>query len=275
MSQLGIVWRKEMLEAWRNRKWIWLPIVFVLLGVMEPISTHFMPQILKLSGGLPPGTVIHIPTPSAGEVFTKAQSQYSTLGLLVLVLAFMGSVSNERQYGVLELVLVKRVSHASYILAKWLAASCLTFISLLIGDLFAWYYTVQLIGPLSLGHVLSSAVFYTVWLLLIITLTLFFSVLLQSSIANAFISLVTAAVLSVLSDVLKWSWSPGSLPSQAGDLAMQGSTSPGAVSGVRALLGATQTGAQGDLVWSITIAIALVGCLLAAAIVVFPRRVSR
>lgn len=262
MNQLGIVWRKEMRESWNNRRWIWLPLVFVLLGVMQPVSVHFMPQILKMSGGLPPGTVIHIPTPSSASVFAKAQSQYSTLGLLVLVVGFMGSVSNERHQGVLELVMVKPVSHASYILAKWLSAVSLTLVALFLGDVATWYYTVQLIGSLPFGNVALSALVYAVWLLLIVTLTLFFSTLLNSPMANAFISLVIASVLSVLAVVLKWQWSPGSLPTHASNLVMQ----------LESVAGAGQYSGSGDLSWSLIITAAIIAGLIITGIGWFKRR---
>lgn len=261
MSQLAIVWRKEMYEAWKNRRYIWLPLVFILIGVMEPVSTHFMPQILKMSGGLPPGTVIQIPTPSAASVFAKAEAQYSTLGLLVLVLAFMGSVSNERQHGVLELVMVKPVSYTAYVMAKWLAAGTLTMVALLLGDIASWYYTVQLIGRLALGPVLVSAVVYGLWLMLIVTLSMFFSIVFNSTSANAFISLVVAVILSVVAGVLKWQWSPGALPTHATDLVLQVDAKAGA-----------NTFSPSDMTFSIAVTAIIIVLLIVSSIGWFKRR---
>ncbi|QQE76952.1 ABC transporter permease [Alicyclobacillus sp. SO9] len=261
MMQFRIVWSKEVVESWKNRKWIWLPLVFVLLGAMQPISTYFMPQILKMSGGLPAGTVIHIPTPSAGGVFAKAQSQYNSLGLLVLVLAFMGSISNERREGVLDLVLVKPVSHTAYILAKWFSAVVLTITALTLGDIAAWYYTVQLIGPLSIPYAMLSLLLYAFWLILIVTLTTFFSVLMTSTVANAFVTLSSAAVLSVVAAVLKWKWSPGALPSHASAILSiwdKGSTN------------ALQSNFQ--IVWSVVVTGIVVVLLLVASVYEFRRK---
>lgn len=262
MSQFSIVWHKEMRESWQNRKWIWLPLVFILLGAMQPVSTHFMPQILKMSGGLPAGTVIHIPVPSSASVFAKAQSQYNSLGLLVLVLAFMGSISSERQQAVLELVMVKPVSHASYILAKWTAELCLTLAAMVLGDLAAWYYTVQLIGPLPIDHALLSACVYAFWLILIVTLTTFFSVWLNSPVANAFVTLLIAAILSVLAAVLNWNWSPGALTAHATSV-LTGWTGAGA-GGI--LIGSSQ------MIWSLCLTGLLVIVLLIGTVYLFRRR---
>jgi len=259
MSQLGVIWRKEMYESWSNRRWIWLPLVFILLGVMQPVSTHFMPQILKMSGGLPAGTVIQFPTPSPADVYTKAQAQYSTLGLLVLVLAFMGSISNERQYGVLELIMVKPVKHATYIVAKWLSAATITLVSLFLGDLASWYYTGQLIGALTFAPVFASAIVYGVWLLLIVTLSLSLSTMIDSAIANAFISLIAAIALSVAAGVLNWPWSPGGLPTLATQMIL--GAKPGTIPSI-----------TGDLLWSLTITLAILIALLGMAIGWFKRK---
>ncbi|MDY0407538.1 hypothetical protein [Paracerasibacillus soli] len=55
-----ILLQKEMVENWRNFKWIWVPLVFILLAIMDPISTYYLPQILEAVGGLPEGAVFEI-----------------------------------------------------------------------------------------------------------------------------------------------------------------------------------------------------------------------
>lgn len=225
MNQWSIVYAKELREMWHNRKWLWIPIVFILLGVMQPVSTHFMPQLLKISSSLPKGTIIHIPTPSAESVIAKAQSQFGTLGLLILVLAFMGITSGERQRGVLELVLVKPVSFCQYVMAKWCAVVTMVVVAIGLGYLSAWYYTEQLIGHVSALHTFTGAFVYALWVILVLTFTMLFSTLLVSQIATAFISLFIAVGLSTVSGLLRWNWSPGYLPNQAAELITSGTSS--------------------------------------------------
>ncbi len=47
MKQWLVLFQKEQVELWRNYKWIWVPVVFLLLGSSTPLSTYFMPQILE------------------------------------------------------------------------------------------------------------------------------------------------------------------------------------------------------------------------------------
>ncbi|MEH7526490.1 hypothetical protein V7149_24970 [Bacillus sp. JJ1503] len=51
MNQWVTLFNKEMVELSRNFKWIWVPIVFILLAVKEPLTVYFMPQILDAVGG--------------------------------------------------------------------------------------------------------------------------------------------------------------------------------------------------------------------------------
>ena len=71
MTQWTVLYRKEMTEMARNYKILWIPIVFILLGVMQPVSSYYMPEILDTFGGLPEGTILEMPTPTGAEVLMK------------------------------------------------------------------------------------------------------------------------------------------------------------------------------------------------------------
>ena len=111
MSQWLTLFQKEIFEMWRNFKWIWVPITFILLGVSEPLTSYYMKHILDSLGGLPEGAVIDIPTPTAGAVLASGLSQYTTLGVLIIVLSTMGIIAGERKSGVAAMILVKPVSY--------------------------------------------------------------------------------------------------------------------------------------------------------------------
>ncbi|WP_054636111.1 ABC transporter permease [Thalassobacillus sp. C254] len=151
MNQWIQLWKKECLEMWRNFKWIWVPLVFIILGLTEPLSTYYMPVIMESVGGLPEGAVFEMPMPSPGEVLMMTTSQFNMLGILVIVLASMGLISSERRSGVAGLILVRPVPHASYVTAKWTGMIVLGWLSLFLGYLASWYYTNLLFGSLSFG----------------------------------------------------------------------------------------------------------------------------
>jgi ABC-2 type transport system permease protein len=220
MSQWLTLLQKEILEMWRNFKWIWVPITFVLIGVQKPLSTYYMPQILDSLGGLPEGAVIKIPTPSAAEVLIQGLSEYTTLGVLIIVLSTMGIIAAERKSGVAAMILVKPVSYRSFVTAKWAGGLLLLWFSFFIGYLATWYYTGILFDWIPAGDFFQSYLFYGLWLTVILTITLFFSAALLSPGVAGFISLAVVMVISLVSSSLSnlLEWSPAQLTGYANEI---------------------------------------------------------
>lgn len=219
MKQWRVLYMKEMLEMWRNYKWLWVPLVFILLGMMNPVSTYYMPQLLE-ANGIAADVVKSFPVPTAAEILAKALSQYNTLGILILVLSLMGVVASERQSGSAIMVLVKPVTHLSYITAKWAGMVTLTIVSFALGYSATWYYTGVLIGNVPFTQIWQSFLVYSLWLLFVITVTLLYSSLLNSSGGIAFLSILTVVAFSLSTSLLKRfvKWSPGHLSGQAGNI---------------------------------------------------------
>ncbi|WP_138755188.1 ABC transporter permease [Paenibacillus sinopodophylli] len=213
--------QKEVLELARSYKLLWVPLVFILLGMMQPVSTYYMPVILERAGSLPEGTVIDIPMPQGAEVLAQTLQQFGTLGVLVLVLAFMGTVSGERMSGVAAIIMVKPISPLAYIGSKWTAMLLLTWGSLTAGYLGSWYYTGLLIGEVPLIDVCRSLFVYGLWLSMVMVIALLLSTWLRSPAAAAFATFGGALVLTLLAHLFPafLGWTPGSLSGYAYQLA--------------------------------------------------------
>ncbi|MHA6480499.1 ABC transporter permease subunit [Paenibacillus sp. strain BS8-2] len=212
-SRYGAVLGKELLELTRSMKLVFVPLIFVALGIMQPVSIYYMPFILENAGNLPEGAIIDIPPPEASQVMANTLSQFGVLGLLVIVLVFMGIVSGERTSGTASLILVKPVSVSAFLGAKWSSMLLLAWLSLLAGYGAAWYYTTLLIGSFPFDAFIRSAAVYGLWLAFVMSVTLLFSTMLRSPAAAAFCTLGLMAALSLTSGLLPkyLSWSPGSL----------------------------------------------------------------
>lgn len=207
------LFKKEMLESWRNYKWIWVPLVIILLAIMDPISTYYLPQIIDSVGGLPDGTNIEMPTPLASEAVMMSLSQISSLGILVITLMSMGTIAGERSSGVSELILVKPISYFNYITSKWASLLLLTWISLGVGMIASWYYINLLFGKLSFTSLLLVILFYGLWLTLVITLSIFYNTLFKTPGLVAAFTIITIIGMSVLTSIFgKYlTWSPNNL----------------------------------------------------------------
>ncbi|MEK5056977.1 hypothetical protein BK126_18365 [Paenibacillus sp. FSL H7-0326] len=214
MRQFLLFLRKEMLEMGRSYKWLWVPLVFLMLGIMQPLVTRFMPVILESAGNMPKGMTINFELPSGTEVMGQTLSQYNSVGLMILVLSLMTMISGERQSGGSQMIFAKPVSYVSYAAAKWASMLSLVTVSFVLGYAGAWYYTVQIIGSVETGTALRAGLLYLLWLWFTGSLTLLISSLINSAAGIAFISLGSAILLSVASGWLPrfTAYSPGSLP---------------------------------------------------------------
>ena len=130
-----------------------------------PASWHYATGFHLLFAGYPDhgrgiatgsGGIIY--RPSAENVMASTLSQFSTIGLLVLVLAGMNTVAGERATGTAELVLARSVSTIPMMSAKW-AALMTRWSFLLRLDLAVPHITYQLIGPLEWGSVTSGGAY--------------------------------------------------------------------------------------------------------------------
>lgn len=227
MRQWLILFSKEQKEMLKNYKWIWVPLVFVILGMTQPITSYYLPEILENLGGFPEGAVLDIPIPTAPEVIVSTLGQFSQIGILILVLATMGIVSNERISGSFVMILVKPVSHSAYITAKWASIVVFAVSSFLLGYLFSAYYTYILMGEFAVVDMLLGAVVYSLWLIFIMTMVLFFSSVMRSNGAIAFLTLGITMLLSVLSGLMKkyMYWSPGQLSTHSHAIILTGNGS--------------------------------------------------
>lgn len=220
MMQWFTLLNKELLEMWRNFKWVWVPISFILLGVMNPLSTYYLPQILESVGGLPEGAKFEIPEPKASEILIMSLGDFSTLGVLIIALTTMGIIASERKSGVVELILVKPVSYTSYVTAKWTSALILLWLSFFIGYLTSWYYVGILFEQVPFMDFFKSFLIYGTWFSFIVTVTVFFSGVFKTPGMAGFVSLALIIVLNLVSSSLShiFEWSPAQLTSYANEL---------------------------------------------------------
>lgn len=52
MRSFWTLYSKEMLETLRSYKLVWIPIVFIILGIMQPLVTYYMRDILEASANV-------------------------------------------------------------------------------------------------------------------------------------------------------------------------------------------------------------------------------
>jgi len=111
----------EWLEAWKEWKIVWLPLFFIALGVTQPLLLMYMDVLLEHVGNAD-GIIVdpNRPAPQSLDVFSATiHGQFNQLGLIVLIMSFMGLLASDRQTGMQDFILTRPVSRNVYLLSKW------------------------------------------------------------------------------------------------------------------------------------------------------------
>jgi len=193
-----LMMQKEWKELLKTYRLLFVPVLFTILMVAQPITTKLLPALLENSDALPPGTVLQIETPSAIQVLGTVISKFELLGALILILITMGAVAGERLSGVAAMVLVKPVGRAKYFFAKAMSYSLLAIVSLTVGMLVASYYTEFYFGDLDWNHILLGTAVYFPNLVMIVSLALFGSSFVKSPVGAGGVALVLYFVLTMV-----------------------------------------------------------------------------
>ncbi len=196
--QWTTLFKKELIESWRNKKWIWVPMVMMLLTMMDPLSYYYLPELINLAGGVPEGSIIEIPNLVPSEVMMMSLEQLSMFGVLIIALFTMSTIAGERQNGTTEIILVKPIKHHNYVTAKWTAYLLLAWVGLFLGMLMNWYYTNLLFGDLSFIMMLKVVLFYGLWFTFVLTISIFFNTLFKVPGLVAACTVITLLILSVI-----------------------------------------------------------------------------
>jgi ABC-2 type transport system permease protein len=199
MSGFRILVRKELLEAWRTRRLQVVAVLFLVVGIVSPLTAKYLPQILQATLGdqLP----IPIPTPVAADALAQLQKNLGQLGALAAIALAMGSVSGELDRGTAALVLAQPVTRTAFLGAKLVAIGVVLAVGVAACTAVAWIYTAILFEPLPIGGWLAMAVLSWLALLAWASLTFLASAATGSTTAAAGIGFVALIVVSLASIV--------------------------------------------------------------------------
>lgn len=134
--------KKEFLESIRTFKLLIVVLVFLLFGMLNPVTAKIMPKIL--SSFLPEGMTVTLAAPHAIDSWMQFYKNMSTQMILFIVV-FSGIVANELSRGTLIHILTKGLSRKTVILSKFTAVIFMWTVSYLICFGTTFVYTMYLL----------------------------------------------------------------------------------------------------------------------------------
>lgn len=186
MQQFNALFLKEWRESVRSFKLLWIPLVFILLGISDPLMNYFMEDILKAVGNMPEGFMITLPEFQPADLLMASTGQFQSIGLLVLIAAYIGTFSRERQNGTATLIYARPVSFTAMYVSKWMVASIIAMISAIAGYAGSMYYTALLYGTLDWMKFFSMLGTYCIWLIFVMAVTVTMSAAFNTPLAATF-----------------------------------------------------------------------------------------
>ncbi len=196
MSLVRVLAAKEMRELLKTLRVIILPAVFVFFGIAGPGLIRLLPILLENSGTA--GLDMSLPDFGPADGFGQFLELARQMGLLAVLIVYMGIVAGERRDGMLATLFVKPVPRSIYLTTRWFVNGAYVLASFLLGACVAVLYTVLLLGRIDLGAAAGATVLYATYVLLTFSWTTFFSAWMKSPPAAAGLSVLPLFVLPAL-----------------------------------------------------------------------------
>ncbi|MES1041935.1 ABC transporter permease [Peribacillus simplex] len=192
MSDFAVLAKKEFVQMVREYKVIWLPLVFIFLGITQPVVSYYLPSILEALGGSQGITIDpSMAAQKGGEVLASTLgSQFDQLGIMIIIVSTMGVVQSDKANGMLAFILTRPVTVGSYISGKIISNYLFVAFSVALGYSVSYLYAVFLFTSVDFADLIVALLFYLLWILFIVSFTMMISTIFNSQGIIALISIV-------------------------------------------------------------------------------------
>ena len=224
MSGFRVLLGKELREQVRTYRMPVAAIVFLLFGISSPVLARYTKELLDLLGTqATSGIQIVLPAPTAADAIGQLLKNLGSFGILMAILLAMGAVATEKERGTAALILTKPASRLAFLLAKLVVIAVTLGVSVAVGLVFGWIYTVTLFdnAALNVAGYVAMAAFLWLTLLAYAALTLLGSTLTSSTAGGAgfgFVALIVTGLVAALPTI--GPFMPTSLNGPGADLAL-------------------------------------------------------
>jgi ABC-2 type transport system permease protein len=189
--------RKELLEAWRGKRFLVAIVLLGAFGMMSPLLAKFMREIFTVVPGAE-AYAFMIPEQTTLDAVLQYVKNAAQFGILLALLLSMGLVTGEKERGTAALMLSKPMRRSSFILAKFLGVGVILLAAMLVSAGGGYYYTFYLFEALPLADWLALNALLLVIFLVVVAITLLFSTLFNSQAAAAGVALGVYLLISLL-----------------------------------------------------------------------------
>lgn len=194
--------KKEVTENLRTQKILIMFAVFIIFGLLSPLTAKFTPEILKSLGGIDPAA-LGMANPTAVDSWVQFFKNLGGIGLIVLAIVFSGLMANEFSKGTFINILTKGLNRSSVIFSKFVVSAIIWTLSYIICVAITWAYTAYYFDKVDLNN--GFLAFFALWLygVLIISLLIFGGVLFKNVYGSLLVAGGVAIILSLCNIIPK------------------------------------------------------------------------
>lgn len=200
MAAFKAYFKKEYIESLRQYKYIILAVGIIGFAILDPVMLKLLPKMIenKIPGDL--SSLMAFTPKSTVSSYIKDLNQ---IGIMVAAFVLGGILCEERTSEKFVFPYSKGSSPVGIVLAKVIYYTMMITLFIFLGFVIAWYYAGILFTGENVGitGVLNSALLISVYFLFVISLSTLFSSIVKKGIAAGFITLVTATIISSISEV--------------------------------------------------------------------------
>lgn len=193
------LWRLEWLRLTRTPRAVALTVVYLLIGLVEPVATKYENQLIGSHVGN--GIRVYLPPPTPADGLNGYISEATLIGLILVVTLAAGALGFDAHKGLAIFLRTRSTGIWGLIAPRYTVITAAAATAYLLGTLAAWYETNLLIGPLPAGRMLDGILCGAVYLAFAVATTALAASLVRSTVAITGTALVILLALPILATI--------------------------------------------------------------------------
>jgi ABC-2 type transport system permease protein len=192
------LWRLEWLRLLRTRRLLVMVAVYVFFGLMAPVTTRYLPQILDRVGN---GVQVQLPPPTPAQGLADFANNASQIGLLVALIVAASALAVDSRAEMAIFLRTRVTTVRAIIVPAYVMSTAAAVAALVAGTAAAWYETAILLGTPSPSSMLLGTAFGALFLVFAIACTAVVAYLVRSVLATVGVTVVVMLAMATLGAV--------------------------------------------------------------------------
>lgn len=181
----------------RTGKFIIFPAVAIVFALLSPLAAMYVNELLAFLADSAGEPLFQLPDPVVSDSYAQYLSNLYEIFLIVTIFISVSVFMRDKNKGVLPLVLSKPINRVKYLLSKYISLFTVILVSLLISDIVFAYSTWVLFGEVNLLIVLYLTALFMLYILMIFSFSLFFSMITKNYATASILTFVAYIVISI------------------------------------------------------------------------------